>query len=178
MSATVGILAGSAAGRRLSRRALFRRCTCLPSLILVVAASVVFGASVARHRRSTCAKKPTNRPAASLLALQLKQADNLIYKFPGRAGALDLSIRADQKIDQLEFVQESGRATRTRTSRFAFEGSSTKFNPIDLKQLFVALKPAARFRSPDPAATRMTSSSATCPALPPSASSPATMRRA
>lgn len=136
-SATMGAFAGSLlAGGYLG--APFLGLHLSPSLILVLAASVVFGASVTVISLNLLAQKAEKPTGGKLLGLQLKQADNLIHKFPGRAGALDLSIRADQKIDQLEiFKNPDGYKDKDITVRL--RGSSTKFNPIDLKQLFVAL---------------------------------------
>ncbi|HUO87796.1 MAG TPA: hypothetical protein VMU08_01380 [Rhizomicrobium sp.] len=138
VSATFGILAGAAlagayfgapyAGYQLS-----------PTTLVVIAASVVFGSAIciAALNLAKAAEKPA---PGGLMTLQLKRANNMVEKFPGRDGALDLVVRADQKIDQLEVVKNpESYKTKDITVRLK-GGGSTKFNPVDLVQLFAALK--------------------------------------
>lgn len=138
VSAAIGILAGGAlAGAYVG--APYAGVQLSPSLIIVIAASVAFGSAicVAALNLGKAAEKAA---AGGLMSMQLKRAANMVEKFPGRDGALDLVIRADQKIDQLEVVKnpESYKA-KDITVRLKGGGGS-KFNPIDLVQLFASLK--------------------------------------
>jgi hypothetical protein len=137
VSAAVGILAGCALAGAFFW-APYAGMHLTPSMLIVAAASVAFGSSVCITALNLFGK-PSDKPTGSkLLSMQLKQADNLLHKFPGRDGALDLIIRPDQKIDQLE-VYKNPDNYKDKDITVRLKGSSTKFNPVDLKQLFVSL---------------------------------------
>jgi hypothetical protein len=137
VSAAIGIVAGAAlAGAYLA--APYAGMTLSPSLVMVIAAAVAFGSSVAVITLNLW--KPDEKPGANaLLSMQLKRASGMVEKFPGRDGALDLSIRADQKVDQLEVVKNPD-AYKAKDITVRLKGGSNRFNPVDLKQLFVSLK--------------------------------------
>jgi len=138
VSAIVGVLAGGL----LAAAYLFAPyagMTLSPSLVMVVAAATAFGSSVCVILLNI-GKAAEKTGPAGVMALQLKRAASMVEKFPGRDGALDLTIRPDQKIDQLEVVKNpESYKTKDITVRLK-GGSSGRFNPIDLVHLFQALK--------------------------------------
>ena len=137
VSLTIGILAGCAlAGTYFGAPYTGIRLT--PSLLMVVAAAVAFGSSLSVIALNLLAKSAEKPSGSKLLSMQLKQAENLFHKFPGREGALDLSIRPEQKIEHLEVVKHPD-DYKNRDITVRLKATSAKFNPVDLKQLFIAL---------------------------------------
>jgi hypothetical protein len=137
VSATIGILAGAAlAGAYFG--APYAGYQIAPSSLVVIAASVAFGSAICISALNL-AKAAEKTGPAGLMAMQLKRASSMMEKFPGRDGALELAVRPEQKIDQLEVVRhpESYKA-KDITVRLK-GGGSNKFNPVDLVQLFAAL---------------------------------------
>jgi len=102
VSATIGILAGAAlAGAYFG--APYAGYQIAPASLMVIAASVAFGSAIS-VAAVNLAKAAEKAGPSGLMAMQLKRANNMVEKFPGRYGALELTIRADQKIDQLEVM--------------------------------------------------------------------------
>jgi hypothetical protein len=137
VAAIVGVLAGLLlAGAYLF--APTAGITLSPTLIMVVAAATAFGSAISVMALSI-GKAAEKTGPAGVMTLQLKRATSMVEKFPGRDGALDLTIRADQKIDQLEVVKNpESYKSKDITVRLK-GGGSGKFNPIDLVHLFQAL---------------------------------------
>jgi len=137
VAATVGVLAGvllagaylyaPAAGISLS-----------PTLIMVIAAATAFGSAVSVMLLSF-GKAAEKTGPAGIMTMQLKRAASLVEKFPGRDGALDLTVRADQKVDQLEVVKNPDSYKAKDITVRLKGGGSGRFNPIDLVTLFKAL---------------------------------------
>ncbi|MEJ1969545.1 MAG: hypothetical protein WDN03_13070 [Rhizomicrobium sp.] len=137
IAALAGLLAGIAlAGAYIA--APYLGLSLSPPLLMVIAAATAFGSSVSAIvlNLGKAAEKAGTSP---LMALQLKRAANVVEKFPGRDGALDLLLRPDQKIDQLEVVKNPASYT-AKDITVRLKAGSAKFNPVDLKQLFVILK--------------------------------------
>jgi hypothetical protein len=137
VSAAVGVLAGVLlAGAYLLAPRLGIALS--HSLIMVIAAATAFGSSVTAIALSL-GKAAERTGPGGVMTLQLKRAANMMEKFPGRDGALDLTLRADQKVDQLEVVKNpESYKTKDITLRLK-GGGSGRFNPIDLVALFRAL---------------------------------------
>jgi len=137
VSTAMGILAGCALGGAYFG-APYAGMHLTPSILMVVAASAAFGSSICVIALNLFARQADKPSGSRLLSMQLKQAENLVHKFPGRDGALDLSIRPEQKVEHLEVVRHPDNY-KNKDITVRLKASSTKFNPVDLKQLFVAL---------------------------------------
>jgi len=137
VAAIVGMLAGGllAGAYFLAPRAGI---SLSPTFVMVVAGATAFGSAVSVLLLSL-GKAAEKTGPMGLMAMQLKRAAGLVEKFPGRDGALDLTIRADQKIDQLEVVKNPDSYKSKDITVRLKGGGSGKFNPIDLVQLFKAL---------------------------------------
>jgi hypothetical protein len=137
VAATVGVLAGAllAGAYLLAPRAGI---SLPPTLIMVVAAATAFGSSISVMLLSLGKAAEKSGPSG-IMTMQLKRAASLVEKFPGREGALDLTIRADQKVDQLEVVKNPDTYKSKDITVRLKGGGNGKFNPIDLVQLFRSL---------------------------------------
>jgi hypothetical protein len=110
-----------------------------PAEMMMIAAALSVGAAVA-VLTGTIAGKTGKGKKNILLSSQLKEAGHLIAKFPHGGDILALSIKPDTLIDRLEVVADPGKCI-TRDIMVTLKNSgSTKFNPVELKRLFVALK--------------------------------------
>jgi hypothetical protein len=110
-----------------------------PLQMMMIAAALSIGAAVAVLTR-TVADKAGKSKKDILLSSQLKEAAQLIARFPSGGDAVSLSIKPDTLIDRLEVVEHPGKSV-TRDIFVTLKNSgSTKFNPVELKRLFVALK--------------------------------------
>jgi len=107
--------------------------------MMMIAAALSVGAAVAVLTR-TIADKAGRSKKDILLSSQLKEAGQLIARFPSGGDILSLSIKPDTLIDKLEVVDNPGKCI-TRDIMVTLKNSgSTKFNPVELKRLFMALK--------------------------------------
>jgi hypothetical protein len=110
-----------------------------PAMMMMVAAALSVGAAVAMLTGTVAAKTGKSKKDI-LLSSQLKEAGQLIARFPSGGDILSLSIKPDTLIDRLEVVDNPGKCV-TRDIMVTLKNSgSTKFNPVELKRLFVALK--------------------------------------
>ena len=143
VAATVGVLAGLllAGAYLLAPRA---GVMLTPSLVMVIAGATAFGSAVSVMLLSL-GKAAEKTGPSGLMTMQLKRAAGMVEKFPGRDGALDLTIRADQKIDQLEVVRHPDTYKGKDITVRLKGGGSGKFNPIDLVQLFRSLNEQTGF---------------------------------
>ncbi|MGD0143489.1 MAG: hypothetical protein ABSC92_10040 [Rhizomicrobium sp.] len=110
-----------------------------PIMMMMLAAALSVGAAVAVMTRMVADKAGMSKKDI-LLSSQLKEAGQLIARFPQGGDMLSLSIKPDTLIDKLEVVDQPGKCI-TRDILVTLRNSgSTKFNPVELKRLFVALK--------------------------------------
>lgn len=108
-------------------------------MMMMAAAALSMGAAAAVLARSMMDAPDKHATGEKLLPLQLKHAGNLFDKFPGRAGALDLVIRPDQKLEYLDVLKHPDKyKANDITVRLKASGSA-RFNPVELKILFAAL---------------------------------------
>ena len=111
-----------------------------PAQMMMIAAALSVGAAVAVLTRTVADKAIGKSRKDLLLSSQLKEAGQLIARFPHGGDMLSLSIKPDTLIDRLEVVDNPGKCI-TRDIMVALKNSgSTKFNPVELKRLFMALK--------------------------------------
>jgi hypothetical protein len=120
-----------------------------PALAIVVAAALAFGSSTALFAQ-TALGKPVPKPKGSeLLGKKIRDLDaGFVTAFPSDGtGTLRLVIKPDTRIDLLDVVK-NGTSYENNKILVTFRKSSDKnavFNPIPLKQLFLALKDKANF---------------------------------
>ena len=108
-------------------------------MLMAAAAAVSLGAAAAVLTLSILQRPDKHATGEKLLPLQLKNAETLFDKFPGRAGALDLTIRPDQKLEYLDVMKHPDKYKDNDITVRLKASSSSKFNPVDLKVLFEAL---------------------------------------
>lgn len=108
-------------------------------LLMTGAAAVTLAAATAVLVRLLADRPGKYLTGDKLLPLQLKNATTLFEKFPGRSGALDLTIRPDQKLEYLDVMKHPDKYQDNDITVRLKASSSSKFNPVDLKQLFEAL---------------------------------------
>jgi len=109
------------------------------NLMMAVAAALTMGAAAAVLARTTLDAAAVKTGKEILGSTQLKKAANVISKFPDGKGFLSLSIRPDTKIEQLEVVKNPDNY-KSKDILVSLKASSERFNPVELKQLFKALR--------------------------------------
>ena len=109
------------------------------ALLMGAATALTIGAAAAVLARSTLDAAAIKTGKEILGSTQLKKAANLISKFPDSKGYLPLSIRPDTKVDQLEVVKHPSSYTN-KDILVSLKASSERFNPVELKRLFIALR--------------------------------------
>lgn len=109
-------------------------------MMMSAAAALSMGAAVAVITRSTLDKPAHQTLHADLGAVRLKKLPGLIEKFPTEKGTLQLSIRPDTRIDNLEVFKNPGQYTGKDIVVSLRASTSSTFNPVELKKLFKALK--------------------------------------
>jgi hypothetical protein len=121
-----------------------------PALLMSVAAALSVGAATAVLTRYAL-DRPKDKPRGNeLLGKRLRDVKELVAAFPKGGGALQLSIKADTIIEELEVVKNpSSYAAKdvivTLKDAGKGNGPAAVFNPVTLKKLFVALKSQANF---------------------------------
>lgn len=112
----------------------------IPQPILMAApTALMMGAAAAVLARTTLDAAATKTGKEILGSTQLKKAANVISKFPDSKGYLSLSIRPDTKVDSLEVVKNPVNYT-SKDIVVSLKASSDRFNPVELKRLFAALR--------------------------------------
>lgn len=134
ISALIGIAVGGAA-----MAAPYAGYTIPLPMLMQGAAALCLGAAAAVLTLALANKAEDKPTGNKLLPLQLKNAESLFDKFPGRAGALDLTIRPDQKLEYLDFMKHPYKYQDNDITVRLKASSGSKFNPVDLKRLFEAL---------------------------------------
>ena len=110
-----------------------------PAMMMMIAAALSVGAAVA-VLTGTVAAKAGKSKKDGLLSWQLKEAGQLIARFPSGGDMLSLSIKPDTLIDRLDVVQDPAKCVTREILVTLKNAGATKFNPVELKRLFVALK--------------------------------------
>jgi hypothetical protein len=104
----------------------------IPQPILMAApTALMMGAAAAVLARKT--------GKGILGSTQLKKTANVISKFPDSKGYLSLSIRPETKADSLEVVKNPANYI-SKDIIVSLKASSDRFNPVELKRLFAALR--------------------------------------
>jgi hypothetical protein len=113
----------------------------IPQQILMgAAAALTLGAAAAVLARTTLDAAAVKTGKEILGSTQLKKAASIISKFPDSKGYLQLSIRPDTKVDELEVVKHPANYTSKDIIVSLKASSSERFNPVELKRLFTALR--------------------------------------
>jgi hypothetical protein len=121
-----------------------------PEFLTTLAAALSVGAAAAVLTRFAL-DRPKEKPRGSeLLGKRLRDVKDLVAAFPKGSGAVQLSIRADTAIDELDVVKNPAKYATNEiivTLKDSGKGSSPSavFNPVTLRRLFVALKDQANF---------------------------------
>jgi hypothetical protein len=121
-----------------------------PALLMSVAAALSVGAATAVLTRYAL-DRPKEKPQGSeLLGKRLRDVKELVAAFPKGSGAVQLSIRPDSVIEEIDVVKNPasyGDKDIVVTIKDSGKGNapSAVFNPVTLKKLFVALKNRANF---------------------------------
>jgi len=121
-----------------------------PALLMSVAAALSVGAATAVLTRYAL-DRPRDKPRGNeLLGKRLRDVKDLVAAFPRGSGAVQLSIKADTAIDELEVVKYPANYAAkdiivTLKDGGKGNGPAAVFNPVTLKRLFVALKNQANF---------------------------------
>jgi hypothetical protein len=108
-------------------------------ILMGAAAALTMGAAAAVLARSTLDAAAVKTGKEILGSTQLKKAANIIAKFPDGKGYLSLSIRPDTKVDELDVVKHPANYTN-KDILVSLKASSERFNPVELKRLFAALR--------------------------------------
>lgn len=115
-----------------------------PALLMMIAAALMVGAAAAVLTRLML---ETPAPASNrerVLGKRLKDIKGLIDLFPKGSGAVQLSIRSDTQPADLDIVKNPASYLDKDIVVTIKEGSKT-FNPVTLKQIFLALKQQPNF---------------------------------
>jgi hypothetical protein len=121
-----------------------------PALLMNIAAALSVGAATAVLTRYAM-DRPKEKPRGNeLLVKRLRDVKEVLAPFPKGNGALQLSIKADTIVEELEVVKNpSNYASKeiivTLKDSGKGNGPAAVFNPVTLKRLFVALKGQANF---------------------------------
>src|SRR5580704_9721342 len=121
-----------------------------PALLMSIAAALSVGAATAVLTRYAI-DRPRERPRGNeLLGKRLRDVKELVASFPRGGGAVQLSVKPDTLIDELEVVKNPAtyatkEITVTLKDSGKGNGPASVFNPVTLKRFFVALKDQANF---------------------------------
>jgi hypothetical protein len=110
------------------------------AMTMMIAAALSVGAAVAVLTRMVADKSAGKTRHDMLLSMQLKEANRLIARFPDAHGFLSLSIKPDTLVDKLEVVESPGKFVSREILVTLKTDRANKFNPVELKRLFLALK--------------------------------------
>lgn len=121
-----------------------------PTLLMSIAAALSVGAASAVLTRYAL-DRPKDKPRGSeLLGKRIRDVKDLFAAFPKGSGAVQLSVRPDTIIEELEVVKNPGSYITKDivvTLKDSGKGNAPAavFNPVTLKRLFVALKDQPNF---------------------------------
>jgi hypothetical protein len=110
------------------------------AMMMMIAAALSVGAAVAVLTRTVADKNAGKSKRDILLSSQLKEAGQLIARFPDGNGYVSLSVKHDTPIDKLEVVQHPHSYTTKDILVTLRNSTGPKFNPFELRRLFEALK--------------------------------------
>jgi len=121
-----------------------------PALLMSVAAALSVGAATAVLTRYALDQRKDKPRGNELLGRRLRDVRDLIAAFPKGSGAVQLSIKPDSAIDELEVVKYPANYAAkdiivTLKDSGTGNGPAAVFNPVTVKRLFVALKDQANF---------------------------------
>lgn len=109
-------------------------------MMMAAAAALTTGAAAAVITRAALDKPADHARQGDLGNKRLKSVTGLIDKFPTAGGALQLSIRPDTRIDSLDVVKHPAQYAGKDIVVSLRASSSSTFNPVELKKLFIALR--------------------------------------
>lgn len=121
-----------------------------PPLMMAMAAALSVGAATAVLTRYAL-DQPREKPRGNeLLGKRLRDVKDLVAAFPKGSGAVQLSVKADTAVDELDVVKNPGSYVAKDiivTLKDTGKGNAPAqvFNPVTLKRLFVALKDQPNF---------------------------------
>ncbi len=121
-----------------------------PALQMSIAAALSVGAATAVLTRYALDRPKEKSRGNELLGKRLRDVKDLIAAFPKGGGAVQLSIKADTAVDELDVVKNpASYANKDIIVTLQDSGKDNVpaaiFNPVTLKKLFVALKKQANF---------------------------------
>jgi len=115
-----------------------------PEILMIAAAALTIGAAVAVLTHIAVEKPSDRTHRERFLAKRIRDVKGLIDVFPKSGGAVQLSIRPDTVVDDLEIVKNPANYRDKDIVVTIKEGNKT-FNPVTLKRIFVALKEQPNF---------------------------------
>lgn len=121
-----------------------------PAMLMSAAAALAAGAAAAILTRYALERPRQKSRGSELLGKRIKDVKDLVSAFPKGSGAVQLSVKADTAVDELEVVKNpSSYSTKdiivTVKDGGKGNGPAQVFNPVTLKRLFVALKDQPNF---------------------------------
>lgn len=121
-----------------------------PALLMSVASALSVGAATAVLTHHALVRPREKSRGHELLEKRIRDIRDLVSAFPRGGGAVQLSVKADTAIDELDVVKSpASYADREIILTLKESGKSgtpaSVFNPVTLKRLFVALKNQANF---------------------------------
>ncbi len=114
-----------------------------PGMMMAVAAAISMGAASA-VLTSTLLAKPPKKSGGGLMSERLATS-GLILKFPKLSELVPLSIRPETRPEHLDVVKNPGKYATKDIVVWLRGAGEEKFNPVILKQLFVALSREGNF---------------------------------
>src|SRR5579862_1583739 len=116
-----------------------------PALLMSVAAALSVGAAMAVLTRHALEQPKDKVRGSELLGKRIRDVKDLVAAFPKGGGAVQLSIKADTAVDELEVVKNPASYVAkdiivTLKDGGKGNGPAQVFNPVTLRRLFVALK--------------------------------------
>ncbi|HTW35851.1 MAG TPA: hypothetical protein VMD53_14630 [Rhizomicrobium sp.] len=118
-----------------------------PEILMMVAAALCIGAAVSVLTRVLVDTPTDKTPREKFLSKRIRDVKGLIDGFPKSDGAVQLSIRCDTVVDDLDIVKNPANYLDKDvvvTIKEAKDGNKT-FNPVTLKRIFLALKQQPNF---------------------------------
>jgi hypothetical protein len=109
-------------------------------LLMQGAAALSLGAAAAVLARAVLDRPQHRTLHADLGKMRLKKVPGLIDRFPTGSGTLQLSVRPDSKVESLDVFKHPAQYTNKDIVVSLKASSSTSFNPVELKKLFLALR--------------------------------------
>jgi len=115
-----------------------------PEILMMVAAALCIGAAVSVLTRVLVDAPTDKTPREKFLSKRIRDVKGLIDGFPKSGGAVQLSVRPDTVVDDLDIVKNPANYLDKDVVVTVKEGSKT-FNPVTLKRIFAALKQQPNF---------------------------------